>query len=89
VLVSKTPDLTEEAVLTAAQGCEVATANQIKAAEVELSAMGRLKFNPVKCIRDVLGRIVHPVQVGGRFEKRNAPPAEERRMAVSLPGELT
>jgi hypothetical protein len=76
-------------VLTAAQGCEVATANQIKAAEVELSAMGRLKFNPVKCIRDVLGRIVHPVQVGGRFEKRNTPPVEERRMCVTPAGELT
>lgn len=95
VLARKTSDLTEEAVLTAAQGCEGATAEQIKAAEVELSAMGRLKFNPVKCIRDVLGRLVHPVQAGPGLYKKNwgAGPVEESgagaARAFAAPGSLS
>jgi len=87
-LVGTNPELTELEVMIAGRGLESATAQQIFEASVELLSMGKIKFNRVKAIRDVLARKVCPV--GVKFEKRNsAPPAEQRRMAVSPAGEMS
>jgi len=85
----KAPSATVETVALALRGCEGATAKQMEAIAVRLESVTGNFGDPVAKIQRVAGDIVHPPEVGVRFEKRNAPPVEERRMAVSLPGELT